>query len=193
MASLTSSWHSSLTSSEERKLGSRREGDRPVLVCHPLGPGFSPRYLGDMAGLGALFTLVMVDPRSTAESDRPARPRDGEMERRSGGPWDADAGEELAAEETGSFASDAELTELVLRQLPLFFANYGPREMAYVDALRAEVVHADALRLWDSEIQGTFDLRSSLASISAATLVITCRDDFITGRTVCRGGSGGNR
>ncbi len=235
------------TTSDGRKLGFRREGDGPVLVCHPGGPGFSSRYLGDMAGLGALFALIMVDPRGTAESDRPADPcaymlddyvrdleevrahlrlekmlllghshgglvamgyaskyperverlvlastlarfadeqrlaMEAEMERRVGESWYADARAALAAEEAGLFASDQELSELVMRQLPLFFATYGQREVEYVDTLRAEVVNADALRLWDTEIQGTFDLRDSLARISAATLVMTGQDDFITG------------
>lgn len=59
------------------------------------------------------------------------------------------------AEDAGSFASDQELSELVIRQLPVFFANFGSREMAYVDTLRDELVNADTLRLWDSEIQAT--------------------------------------
>jgi pimeloyl-ACP methyl ester carboxylesterase len=43
-----------------------------VLVCHPGGPGFSSRYFGDLGGLGAHFTLVMLNPRGSEGSDRPA-------------------------------------------------------------------------------------------------------------------------
>ena len=46
-----------------------------MLVCHPGGPGFSARYFGDLAGLGAAFTLVMLNPRGSEGSDRPADPR----------------------------------------------------------------------------------------------------------------------
>jgi pimeloyl-ACP methyl ester carboxylesterase len=46
-----------------------------VLVCHPGGPGFSSRYFGDLAGLGGRFTLVLLNPRGTEGSDRPADAR----------------------------------------------------------------------------------------------------------------------
>lgn len=58
-----------------RSLAYRREGEGPVLVCHPGGPGFSSHYFHDLAGLGARFTLVMLNPRGTDGSDRPADPR----------------------------------------------------------------------------------------------------------------------
>ncbi len=45
------------------------------MICHPGGPGFSSLYFGDLAGLGADFTLVLLDPRGTARSDRPADQR----------------------------------------------------------------------------------------------------------------------
>src|SRR4030081_2510835 len=50
-------------------------GTGPVLVCHPGGPGFSSSYFADLAGLWELFTLVMLNPRGTGASDRPADPR----------------------------------------------------------------------------------------------------------------------
>lgn len=64
-----------LTISNGRRLGYRHEGQGPVLICHPGGPGFSALYFGDLAGLGEDFTLVLVDPRGTADSDRPTDPR----------------------------------------------------------------------------------------------------------------------
>ncbi len=53
-----------------RTLAYRREGDGPVLVVHPGGPGFSSTYLADFGGLGASFTLVLLNPRGTDGSDR---------------------------------------------------------------------------------------------------------------------------
>jgi pimeloyl-ACP methyl ester carboxylesterase len=55
-----------------RTLSYRRQGEGPVLVCHPGGPGFSARYFGDLAGLGSDFTLVLLNPRGSEGSDRPA-------------------------------------------------------------------------------------------------------------------------
>jgi proline iminopeptidase len=47
-------------------------GAGPVLVCHPGGPGFSSSYFADLAGLWERYTLVMLNPRGTGGSDRPA-------------------------------------------------------------------------------------------------------------------------
>jgi proline iminopeptidase len=58
-----------------RTLSFLREGDGPLLVCHPGGPGFSSRYFGDLAGLGERFELVLLNPRGTEGSDRPADAR----------------------------------------------------------------------------------------------------------------------
>ena len=65
----------SLRTRDGRALAFRRSGEGPVLVCHPGGPGFSSRCLADLAGLAERFTLVLLDPRGTGASDRPADPR----------------------------------------------------------------------------------------------------------------------
>ena len=62
------------TTPDGRQLAYRRTGTGPVLVVHPGGPGFSTTYLGDMAGLGDRRTLVILSPRGTGASDRPADP-----------------------------------------------------------------------------------------------------------------------
>ncbi|MDX6512365.1 MAG: hypothetical protein QOE36_1869 [Gaiellaceae bacterium] len=58
-----------------RTLTYRREGEGPLLVCHPGGPGFSSLYFADLARLGDAFTLILLNPRGTAGSDRPADAR----------------------------------------------------------------------------------------------------------------------
>src|SRR5438552_2558873 len=65
----------SFVTADGRTLSYRVEGTGPTLVCHPGGPGFSSRYLVDLAGLGEHFALVMVNPRGSKGSDRPADPR----------------------------------------------------------------------------------------------------------------------
>lgn len=55
-----------------RTLTYRREGVGPVLVGIPGGPGFSSAYLADLARLGDAFTLVLLNPRGTADSSAPA-------------------------------------------------------------------------------------------------------------------------
>jgi proline-specific peptidase len=232
-----------------RKLSYRKLGHGPVLVCHPGGPGLSSTYFGDLAGLWERFTLILINPRGTGSSDRPADRRDYQiddyasdveevrrhlgleqimllghshggvvaqayaakypgrvsrlvlastlarfgpeqdalmhagMEKRSGQPWAQDAFAALEAEQAGKFESDQELTELVLREYPLYFARYGEIEAGYIDTLRTETVNADTLKLFNEEIFTTFDLRSLLPIITAPTLVITGDEDFICGPT----------
>ena len=60
----------SFRTADGRTLAYRREGDGPVLVCHPGGPGFSSTYLADFGGLGESHTLVLLNPRGTDGSDR---------------------------------------------------------------------------------------------------------------------------
>lgn len=63
-----------LTTADGRTLAYRRVGSGPVLVCHPGGPGFSSAYLGDLGGLSRRNTLILLDPRGTGRSGRPADP-----------------------------------------------------------------------------------------------------------------------
>jgi proline-specific peptidase len=64
-----------LTTADGRALAYDRSGSGPTLVCHPGGPGFSSRYLGDLAGLADELELVLLDPRGTGESDPALDPR----------------------------------------------------------------------------------------------------------------------
>lgn len=235
------------TTADGRKVGYRQMGNGPMLVCHPGGPGFSSLYFADLAGLWERYTLVMLNPRGTADSERPAdrdayqiddyvddvdalrhhlglerlmllghshggvvaqayaakypgrvrklvlastlprfapeqehAMRQG-MEKRSNEPWYGEAVEALEAEQEGRFKSDEDLAELVFKELPLYFARYGPMEAGYLDTLRTEVPNADTLRLFNREIFNTFDLRDQLPRIKAPTLVITGAEDFICG------------
>ena len=65
----------SFQTADGRTLAFRREGSGPILVCHPGGPGFSSRYFADLAGLGDGFELILLHPRGTEGSDRPADSR----------------------------------------------------------------------------------------------------------------------
>jgi pimeloyl-ACP methyl ester carboxylesterase len=49
-------------------------GEGPPLVCLAGGPGFPGRYFEDLAGLGSLRTLVLLDTRGTGHSELPADP-----------------------------------------------------------------------------------------------------------------------
>lgn len=219
-----------------------RRGKGPLLVCHPGGPGFSSLELADLAGLEDSLDLVLLNPRGTGGSARPADPRayaiadyvddlealreslgeetinvlgfshgglvamayaaaypthvdrlvlvgtlarvhpDAEqaLEAKAGEPWYEDAMAALAAEQAGSFKSDEELGELAFRELPLYFARFGERERAYLRRIR-ETPNGDTLRLFNTEIAPTFDLRPDLALIDAPTLILVGEQDFVCG------------
>jgi proline iminopeptidase len=235
------------TTPDGRKLGYRRLGNGPVLVCHPGGPGFSSLEFADLAGLWERFTLILLNPRGTADSDRPADKRAytiddyvddvealrghlGEerfmllgfshggivaqayaarypgrvrrlvlastlarfapeqdaamragMEKRSNEPWYSDAVAALEAEQKGEFASDAEMADIVFRELPLYFARFGAMEAGYLDTLKTEVPNGDTLKFFNDEVFSTFDMRPLHERIKAPTLVITGAEDFICG------------
>jgi pimeloyl-ACP methyl ester carboxylesterase len=70
----------SLRTDDGRTLAWRQLGAGPVLVCHPGGPGGSSIYFGDLPLLAAQRTLVLLDPRGTGGSDRPADPGEYDLE-----------------------------------------------------------------------------------------------------------------
>jgi proline iminopeptidase len=168
--------------------------DRIRLLGHSHGgvvaQAYAAKYPDHVSRLVLASTLARFGP----EQDKAMRAG---MEKRSGQPWAQDAFAALEAEQGGKFETDKELSELVLREYPLYFAHYGAIEAGYIDTLRAEVVNADALRLFNGEIFTTFDLRDQLPNIKAPTLVITGDEDFITGPTctdeICAGISGAHR
>jgi proline iminopeptidase len=62
----------SVRTEDGRTLSWRELGSGPPLLCHPGGPGASSRYFGELPELAASRTLVLLDPRGTGASDRPA-------------------------------------------------------------------------------------------------------------------------
>lgn len=113
------------------------------------------------------------------------------MDKRAGQAWAADAFAALEEEQAGHFHTDEELTPIVYRELPLYFAHYGPVEAGYLDSLRSELINADALKVFNEKIFNTFDMRDRLGAITAPTLVITGDEDFICGpvcaQEICAG------
>jgi proline iminopeptidase len=169
----------SFRTADGRRLSYRREGEGPVLVCHPGGPGFSARYFGDLAGLGSEFTLVMLNPRGSEGSDRPADTR---------------------AYETGDYVSDLEelrehlglermhllghshggvvavayaaahperVERLVLAStLARFAAEQEAVMQAAMDAKAAEPWYADAREALEDEQAGRFETDEELGELA---------------------------
>ena len=64
----------SLRTDDGRTLSWRELGAGPPLLLHPGGPGGSSRYFGELPELAAERQLLLLDPRGTGDSDRPADP-----------------------------------------------------------------------------------------------------------------------
>jgi len=152
--------------------------ERLLLLGHSHGGlvamAYAAAYPGRVRRLVLSSTLARFGPVQAAAM------RSG-MEKRMSQPWCADAIAALEEEQAGHFATDQELSSLVTREWPLYFAHFGPVEAGYVDSLRDETVNAAALKLFNEEIFTKFDLRSRLPSITSQTLVMTGDEDFICG------------
>ncbi len=64
----------SLRTPDGRTLSWSEVGAGPLLLCHPGGPGAPHTYFGGLPDLATERTLLLLDPRGTGDSDRPADP-----------------------------------------------------------------------------------------------------------------------
>ena len=152
--------------------------ERMLLLGHSHGGVVAMAYAS--AFPGRVRRLVLASTLARFGPDQEKAMRQG-MDKRSAQPWAADAVAALEEEQAGHFSGDEDLSPIVFRELPLYFAHYGPAEAGYLDTLKSELVNADALKLFNEKIFNTFDLRDRLPAITAPTLVITGDEDFICG------------
>lgn len=135
---------------------------------------YAARYSGRVRKVVLASTLARFAPEHESAM------RTG-MEKRSQEPWYPEALSALEAEQAGNFGSEAEMAEVIFKELPLYFAKFGAMEAGYLDTLRTETPNGDALAFFNREEFATFDMRPFHDRITAPSLVITGAEDFICG------------
>jgi proline iminopeptidase len=96
-------------------------------------------------------------------------------------PWYEDAYAALQDEWAGNFDSDEEMNELLMRELPFYFADFDEQAAAYVSGLSELVpVRAESLKVFNEQEIETLDLREALQGVHLPTLILAGRHDFIT-------------
>jgi pimeloyl-ACP methyl ester carboxylesterase len=224
-----------------------RRGNGPLLLCHPGGPGFSGAEFGDLAGLGATRTLLLLHPRGTQQSGpadsyalddyvadleelrvslgeeeidllgyshggmvaaayaaaHPDRVRKlvfassllavtdemtAEAERvlasKSGEPWHEAAMAALAREEAADYESPEDLARMWNDMAPAYFSQWDER---YRPQVEVDWAAPEPLKEFNAAIP---DLREAARGITAPTLVLTGRDDFICGPAAAEAAAG---
>jgi proline-specific peptidase len=150
--------------------------ERVSLLGHSHGGIVAMTYAARHPERVERLVLASTIPRFAPEQEQAAGAA---LDRHRDEPWFADALAAIEAEEAGDFGSDEELAALGRRFLPLYFARYDGEAAAYVESLADEIPNGDAIRLWESELFRTFDLRPQLPRIGARTLVVTGEHDFV--------------
>lgn len=107
------------------------------------------------------------------------------VEARRGEPWFADAERAIADEQAGEFETSEDLVANVQAQIPLYFHRWEGHEQTGRE-LAADFARAEPLKHFNEHEFPSFDLRPSLRTIGAPTLVMTGESDFICGPVCAR-------
>src|SRR5262245_13724403 len=152
--------------------------ERMLLLGHSHGGVVAQAYAA--AHPDRVERLVLASTLARFQAEQEAAMEAG-VKAKEGESWYEDACAALEAEQAGNWGSDEELASLAMREFPFYFAQFGDAEREYLRLLDGEIPCGAALKLFNEEVFTTFDLRPQLSRITAPTLVLTGRDDFICG------------
>jgi len=147
--------------------------DRACLIGHSHGGFVAQRYA--LAHGDRLQALVLYDTSPRIDAEFGAAIGAHAREFFGTKPWFSDATAALAAEEAAK--TDEEMTAVLGRELPLYFADFD----GHADAYRARFagVRVAAAPLHGNDPQ-PFDTRAELPKLHVPTLVVVGRRDFVT-------------
>ena len=95
-------------------------------------------------------------------------------------PWYPDAKAALDAEMRNEFEDGDDLMRLWMKEVPLYFTRWDATAQEYAKVFEGDSFNTEALRQFNSEAE-TLDFRPRLHEISVPTLVLTGRNDTVTG------------
>ena len=95
-------------------------------------------------------------------------------------PWFEKSLAALKAEWAGEYQTDEDMARLWAEEMKFYFKQFDARAEAYHGRTKDVPVRVPPLKTFNDKEAGTMDLRPQLKNISAQTLVIVGRHDFIT-------------
>jgi proline iminopeptidase len=95
-------------------------------------------------------------------------------------PWFEKSLAALKAEWAGEYQTDEDMARLWAEEMKFYFKQFDARAEAYHGRTKDLPVHVPPLKTFNDREAATMDLRPQLKNISAPTLVIVGRHDFIT-------------
>lgn len=95
-------------------------------------------------------------------------------------PWYEKSFAALQAEWAGKYKTGEDMARLWAEEMKFYFTKFGAREEAYHERTRELPIFIAPLKIFNDKEAATMDLRPKLKNISAPTLVIVGRHDFIT-------------
>jgi len=95
-------------------------------------------------------------------------------------PWFEKSFAALKAEWDGNYQTDEDMSRLWAEEMKFYFKTFDARAEAYHERTKDLPVRIAPLKTFNDNEAATMDLRPQLKKVSAPTLVIVGRHDFIT-------------
>ena len=150
--------------------------ERAIILGHSHGGMIAQRFASDFPD--RVEKLILAD--TAANLTEFVGDIDAALARFRDQPWFADAHDAITREWAGDYETAEDMGELWLREMPLYFYEWGPQYEHLRQRRVGLPVRLEPLRQFNAGEAGTMDLRPDLGRVTAPALVLGGRYDFIT-------------